>query len=154
MKRKQKRPEILNRGSLMTYRDNGTERCFGYLLEFAGHGIYEPTFGKLDVTSEEAKTHNELLSQAEINGLDNNCEVGMGGMFYTRKAGPHDRRDLAGNRGESGGSHQGQPPDVSTQRHAVPGPVTQRCGLLLVPAHRREMPADTSGCLNDPQRAS
>jgi hypothetical protein len=87
MKRKQKRPEILNRGSLMTYRDNGTERCFGYLLEFAGHGIYEPTFGKLDVTSEEAKTHNELLSQAEINGLDNNCEVGMGGMFYTRKAG-------------------------------------------------------------------
>ncbi len=85
--RSRKPLEILNRGSLLTYQDNGTERCFGYLFEFPGHGIYEPTFGKLDVTSEEAKTHNALLSQAEINGLDNNCAVGMGGMFYTRNTG-------------------------------------------------------------------
>jgi hypothetical protein len=85
--RKRQVPEILNRGSLLTYRDNGTERCFGYLFEFPGHGTYEPTFGKLDVTSEEAGTHNALLSQAEISGLDNNCAVGMGGMFYTRNTG-------------------------------------------------------------------
>jgi len=86
-RRTRQAPEILNRGSLLTYRDNGTERCFGYLFEFPGHGIYEPTFGKLEVTSEEAKTHNALLSQAEINGLDQNCAVGMGGMFYTRTTG-------------------------------------------------------------------
>ena len=69
----------------MTHHDNGRERCFGYLFEFAGHGIFEPTFGKLEVTSEEAKTHNRLLSQGEIDGLDHHCAVGMGGMFYTRK---------------------------------------------------------------------
>jgi len=80
-----KTPEILHRGSLMSYRDKGRERCFGYLFEFAGHGIFEPTFGKIDVSSQEAKTHNELLSQGEIAGLDQNCAVGMGGMFYTRK---------------------------------------------------------------------
>jgi hypothetical protein len=78
-------PQILNRGSLLTYQDNGQERCFGYLFEFAGHGIFAPTFGKLEVTSEEAKTHNRLLSHGEIEGLDNHCATGMGGMFYTRK---------------------------------------------------------------------
>lgn len=83
--RKRRPPEILNRGSLLTYQDNGRERCFGYLFEFPGHGIFEPTFGKLKVTSGEAKTHNRLLSQGEINGLDNHCATGMGGMFYTRQ---------------------------------------------------------------------
>lgn len=78
-------PEILHRGSLMTYLDNGSERCFGYLFDFAGHGVYEPTFGKVDATAEEAKIHNQLLSQGQIQGLDQNCAVGLGGMFYTRK---------------------------------------------------------------------
>ena len=80
-----KTPTILNRGSLLTYQDNGHDRCFGYLFEFPGHGIYEPTFGKLEVTSEEARTHNQLLSQAEIKGLDDSCAVGLGGTFYTKK---------------------------------------------------------------------
>ena len=82
-------PEILNRGSLMTYQDNGVERCFGYLFDFPGHGVFEPTFGKLDVSPEEAKTHNRCLSQGEIEGLDKNCTVGLGGMFYTRKDNDH-----------------------------------------------------------------
>ena len=80
-----KSTEILHRGSLMTYRDKGGERCIGYLFEFPGQGIFEPNFGKLDVTSEEAKTHNELLSQGEITGLDHNCEIGMGGTFYAKR---------------------------------------------------------------------
>jgi len=79
-------PEILHRGSLMTYQDNGTERCFGYMFDFPGHGVFEPTFGKLDVSIGEAKTHNQCLSQGEIEGLDENCTVGLGGMFYIRKA--------------------------------------------------------------------
>ena len=83
--RKRTPPEILNRGSPLTYQDDGRERCFGYLFECQGHGIYEPTFGKLEVTSEEAKTHNRLLSQAEIQGLDHHCAVGLGGIFYTRQ---------------------------------------------------------------------
>lgn len=87
--RKRKTPEILHRGSLMTHADDGGERCFGYLLGFLGHGIFEPTFGKFDVSSKEAKTHNELLSQGEIAGLDQNCAVGMGGMFYTKRKNGH-----------------------------------------------------------------
>jgi len=83
---KKRPPEILHRGSLMTYRDTGSERCFGYLFDFPGHGVFEPTFGKLDVSAEDTTTHNQLLSQAEIDGLDQNCTVGLGGMFYTRKA--------------------------------------------------------------------
>jgi len=66
----------------MTYHENGTERCLGYLMEFAGRGIFEPTFGKLEVSSAEAKAHNQLLSCGEIEGLDENCGVGVGGMFY------------------------------------------------------------------------
>lgn len=77
-------PEIQHRGSLLTYEDNGSERCIGYLLNFTGRGVFEPTFGKLDVSAEEAETHNRLLSQAEIHGLEQNCQVGQGGMFYTR----------------------------------------------------------------------
>jgi len=69
----------------MTCQDHGRERCLGYLFEFPGRGIFEPNFGKLEVTSAEAKTHNRLLSRAEIEGLDQNCAVGMGGLFYTRK---------------------------------------------------------------------
>lgn len=85
MKTRKKPPEILNHGSLMTFQDKGKERCFGYMFHFAGHGVFEPNFGKLDITPVDAKTHNELLSQAEIEGLDQNCAVGLGGMFYTRK---------------------------------------------------------------------
>ena len=85
MKPAKKPPEILHRGSLLTYQDNGTERCFGYLFGFPGRGVFEPTFGKLDVSPEEAQTHNQLLSQAEIDGLDQNCAVGLGGRFYTKK---------------------------------------------------------------------
>ena len=82
-------PEILHRGSLMPYQDHGQERCLGYLFDFPGRGVYEPTFGKVDVTAEEASIHNQLLSRAEIEGLDQNCAVGLGGMFYTRKADGH-----------------------------------------------------------------
>ena len=73
----------------MTYQDQGRDRCFGYLLGFPGHGIFEPTFGKLKVSSREAKAHNELLSQGEIAGLDQNCAVGMGGRFYTKRKNDH-----------------------------------------------------------------
>lgn len=85
MKPAKELPEILHRDSLLTYWDNGSELCFGYLIDFPGHGMFEPTFGKLDVSPEEANTHNQLLSQAEIDGLDRNCAVGLGGRFYTRK---------------------------------------------------------------------
>lgn len=84
MKKKRRTPEILNCGSLMTYKDKDTARCFGYMFHFPGHGVYEPTFGRVEVSPEEAQIHNRLLSEAEVKGLDENCAVGMGGMFYTK----------------------------------------------------------------------
>jgi hypothetical protein len=87
--KKRTTPEILNHGSLMTYDDHGVKRCLGYMFEFHGRGVFEPNFGKLDVTPEEARVHNQLLSQAEIEGLDKNCTVGLGGMFYTSKEDGH-----------------------------------------------------------------
>ena len=80
-----KRPAIRNRGSLLTYQEDGRERCFGYLFDAPGHGIYEPTFGRLEVSSDEARRHNQLLSQAEIQGLDEHCVVGMRGLLYTKQ---------------------------------------------------------------------
>lgn len=75
---------ILHKGSLMTIKPEGQEQeqCLGYMINFAGHGIYEPAMGKVDVTKEEADEHNILLSEAQIKGLDENCNVGQGGNFY------------------------------------------------------------------------
>lgn len=71
---------IENRGSLMTWA--GTNQCLGYLVNFPGHGIYEPEAGRVDVTPEEANKHNQCLAEAEIKGLDDNCQVGQGCTFY------------------------------------------------------------------------
>lgn len=74
--------ELHNMGSLITYADEGKERCLGYLMHFSGHGVFEPKFGLMDITPEDAKAHNECLSKAELEGLDQNCQVGQGGTFY------------------------------------------------------------------------
>ena len=84
-----KSPELRHRGSLMTYEAGGCECCLGYLMEFPGRGVYEPTFGKLEVTAEEARAHNQCLSEGEIAGLDQNCTVGMRGRFYVRRDNEH-----------------------------------------------------------------
>jgi hypothetical protein len=51
------------------------------LFNFREHGVFSPD-GKIDVSVEDADKHNQLLSQAEIAGLDQNCQVGQGGTFY------------------------------------------------------------------------
>jgi hypothetical protein len=75
--------EFLNLGSLITYKDEaGQECCLGQLMDFAGHGVFDPTLGKVDVSSEHVKAHNEALDGAMLKGLDENCQVGQGGTFY------------------------------------------------------------------------
>lgn len=74
---------IHNRGSLMTTFVDGHETCIGHMLFFRDRP-FEPN-GKLDltgITEEEANTHNKLLDEASIQGLDENCGVGQGGFFY------------------------------------------------------------------------
>lgn len=70
-----------NLGSLITYKDNGTDHCLGSLFVHAGNA-YDPELGKVDVTEEQANTHNKLLDEALIKGLDERCQVGQGGTFY------------------------------------------------------------------------
>ena len=75
-------PQLDNLGSLITYRDEGKDRCLGYLLSTEPWGVYDSTFGKVDVTPEQAAIHNKLLDEASLKGLDENCEIGQGGSFY------------------------------------------------------------------------
>lgn len=79
-------PQLQHLGSLITYNDaDGKGRCLGYLMHFEGHGVYDPDFGKVDVTPEQAEVHNKLLDEAMLKGLDASCEVGQGGSFYTQQ---------------------------------------------------------------------
>jgi hypothetical protein len=62
--------------------------CLGALWYAEGHGCYDPTHGRVDVTKEEAEIHNRELDTAMLAGLDNQCQVGQGAMFYAHpKAG-------------------------------------------------------------------
>ncbi len=81
-KKAMKTPEFKHLGSLITVEQDGQETALGYLFDAPGHGIYDAHFGGVGVTSEDAKTHNQLLDQALIKGLEENCRVGLGGTFY------------------------------------------------------------------------
>jgi len=54
----------------------------GYLVDFHENGIRDPTYGKVNVTKEQADKHNKLLDQMMLDGLDKNCEIGQYGTFY------------------------------------------------------------------------
>ena len=75
-------PQLENLDSLITYKDGEADRCLGYLLSSEGHGVYDSTFGKVDVTPEQAAIHNSELDLASLKGLDENCAIGQGGTFY------------------------------------------------------------------------
>jgi hypothetical protein len=75
-------PVLSNIGSLIVYEDGGDDRCLGYLVHFPEHGVFDPSFGRVDVMPENADVHNRLLDAALLRGLDENCEIGMGGSFY------------------------------------------------------------------------
>jgi hypothetical protein len=80
---KRKPPRLENKGSLITYKDDGNDVCLGALWYAEGHGCYDPTHGRVDVTKEEAEIHNRELDKAMLAGLDNQCQVGQGAMFYS-----------------------------------------------------------------------
>lgn len=65
--------------SMITFGDN---ECFGYLMDFNERGVFSAEYGKVDVTPEEARINNLAYEEAELNGLDNNCEIGQWGRFY------------------------------------------------------------------------
>ena len=71
--------EIENRGSLITFRN--TNSCLGYLFMYEGRA-YFPDGVVEGLTQAEVDTHNKCLSQGEVQGLDENCKVGQGNIFY------------------------------------------------------------------------
>lgn len=68
-----------NNGLLIN--DDGS--AVGYLIDFAGRGIYSPD-GKTDVSAEDAKRHNELLDKGLLDGLAR-CQIGQYGTFYLKR---------------------------------------------------------------------
>jgi len=81
--RENETPKIINDNGLLTFKnESGETQTLGYLFDFTGHGIYDPTLGKVDVQKSEVETHNKTLDEMLLNGLDQNCEIGQGYTFY------------------------------------------------------------------------
>lgn len=78
--------EIVNEGGLLVQVHDGSRQCVGYIFNFQGHGAFAPdgkiTISGREITQSEIDTHNRCLSEGEIKGLDENCQVGQGGTFY------------------------------------------------------------------------
>jgi hypothetical protein len=89
---KNKTPELEHTASLITYNDeHGEDTCLGALFFWPGQGCFDPTFGEVDVTQEEAEIHNRLLDEAMLSGLDNGCEIGQGALFCATRGPRQDR---------------------------------------------------------------
>jgi len=58
-----------------------TKAYLGYIFNFAGKGAFSPD-GKVEIPPDLIAAHNRALSEAEVKGLDENCQVGQGGTFY------------------------------------------------------------------------
>jgi len=71
-----------NEGGLLTYQEDGVNRCLGYLMHFPDHGVYDATLGLVNVTPEDAQKHNAIFDEMMVKGLDENCQVGQGNNFY------------------------------------------------------------------------
>jgi hypothetical protein len=71
--RKRKPPKLEKQGSLITCKDNGQDVCLGAFWYAEGHGCYDPTYGRVEVTREDAEIHNRTLDKARLAGLDNQC---------------------------------------------------------------------------------
>jgi hypothetical protein len=76
---------LKNLGSLITYEHGDHEHCLGYLMDFKDKGVFDAEHGKVNVSPEHAEIHNKLLDEAMLQGLDESCQVGQGGTFYTGK---------------------------------------------------------------------
>lgn len=74
------RDDLEHFGSIITLR--GTDQCLGALWYADGHGTFDPAYGRVPVTEDEARQHNAALDSAMVEGLDTRCAVGQGRMFY------------------------------------------------------------------------
>lgn len=78
--------EIINDNGLLVQVEDGNRQCVGCIFNFQGHGMFAPdgkiTISGRELTQSEIDTHNKTLSEGEIKGLDDNCQIGQRGTFY------------------------------------------------------------------------
>ena len=75
--------KLENLGSLITIEGNDADdACLGYLMDFKDQGVFDAEYGRVDVSPADASTHNKLLDEALLTGLDDSCKVGQHGTFY------------------------------------------------------------------------
>lgn len=80
--------EIVNKDGLLFVREKKKESLLGFLFDFKDHGVHDASKGRVPVSIDDARKHNDLLSKGEIMGLDQGCRVGQRGTFYlTEKEG-------------------------------------------------------------------
>lgn len=72
-------------GGLITFTIDGENCCLGYLMDFGDRGVYCAHYGRVNVTPTQAEEHNRVFDRALIHGLDNQCEIGQGNVFYVRQ---------------------------------------------------------------------
>lgn len=71
-------------GLVVTGDDPNRLACAGYLFMHEGKAFDPGGYVEGVTTQEVVDAHNKILSQMEIEGLDNNCQVGQGSTFYIR----------------------------------------------------------------------
>lgn len=74
--------QLESESGLLTYEEDGVNRCLGYLLIAEGHGVFDANLGKVEVAPEAAQKHNTVFDEMMVKGLDENCQVGQGNNFY------------------------------------------------------------------------
>jgi len=59
---------------------DGTVQAVGYIIDFPGHGAFDPNGKLVSLRQEEIATHNRLLAEAEMEALKKN---GRGILYLT-----------------------------------------------------------------------
>lgn len=82
------RKKISNEGGLIVT-DNTVvpNACAGYLFFHDGQAFDPSGLIQGVDTKEEVDAHNKVLSKMEIEGLDANCKIDQGGLFYFTREG-------------------------------------------------------------------
>lgn len=79
---KQHRDNLTNKEGLLCFKENGAEYALGYLFNFDGRTFCPSTGPWAGISPEDMDTHNKVLSEAELKGLDEKCQIGQCGTFY------------------------------------------------------------------------
>lgn len=78
----QHRDNLTVKDGLLCFNEKGAEYALGYLFHFDGKTFCPSTGPWAGISFEEKDAHNKALSEGELKGLDENCQIGQGRTFY------------------------------------------------------------------------